>query len=174
MTDNATGAVNQQERLDGYISGYVDGEGTFSISVQINPSCKAGVQLIPEFHVSQNRDRCEVLEIIKERLGCGRIQSNGRKGDVLVLTVRRHEDLLNRVIPFFEKSPLLSSKQKEFEAFAAIIRGMAAGEHQSREGLRRLLALALTTNGGGKYRKRDWMRELDHLESSETIRQTTR
>src|SRR5438552_5996512 len=113
MTENATGAVNQQERLDGYVSGYVDGEGTFSISVQINPSSSLGIQLIPEFHVSQNRDRSEVLEIIRERLGCGTIKSNGKKGDVLVLTIRRHRDLLEKVVPFFERSPLLSSKQSE-------------------------------------------------------------
>jgi len=163
-----------QERLDGYISGYVDGEGTFSISVQINPSCKAGMQLIPEFHVSQNRERCEVLEIIRERLGCGKIKSNGRKGDVLVLSVRKHRDLLEKVIPFFEKSPLLSSKQKEFEVFASIVKRMAAREHQSKEGLRDLLSLALSTNGSSKYRKRDWMSELNRLESSETIRQTTK
>src|SRR5436190_22593225 len=154
-----------QERLDGYISGYVDGEGTFSISVQINPSCKAGMQLIPEFHVSQNRDRCEVLEIIRERLGCGIIKSNGRKGDVLVLSVRKHRDLLDKVIPFFEKSPLLSSKQKEFEVFASIVKRMAAREHQSKEGLRDLLSLALSTNGSSKYHKRDRMSELNRLES---------
>lgn len=162
-----------QERLDGYISGYVDGEGTFSISVQVNPSCKAGIQLIPEFHVSQNRDRCEVLEIIRERLGCGKIKSNGRKGDVLVLSVRKHRDLLEKVIPFFEESPLLSSKQKEFEVFASIVKRMASREHRSKEGLRDLLSLALSTNGSSKYRKRDWMSELNRLESSETVRQTT-
>ena len=161
-----------QERLDGYISGYVDGEGTFSISVQMNPSSNLGIQLIPEFHVSQNRERSEVLEIIRKRLDCGIIKSNGRKGDVLVLTVRRHRDLLEKVIPFFEQSPLLSSKQSEFKVFASIVKSMAAGEHLTKDGLRKLLALALTTNGGGKYRKRDWMSAFDHLESSETVRQT--
>ena len=31
-SDNVTGADNQQERLDGYISGYVDGEKDPSLS----------------------------------------------------------------------------------------------------------------------------------------------
>jgi hypothetical protein len=53
-SDNVTGADNQQERLDSYIAGYVDGEGSFSISVQRNESCRIGFQLVPEFHVSQN------------------------------------------------------------------------------------------------------------------------
>jgi hypothetical protein len=29
-SENASGAVNQQERLDAYIAGYVDGEGSVS------------------------------------------------------------------------------------------------------------------------------------------------
>jgi hypothetical protein len=58
--DNVTGADNQQERLDGYMSGCVDGEGSFSVVVNRNPSCKTGYQLVPEFHVSQNGDRAPV------------------------------------------------------------------------------------------------------------------
>ena len=66
-SDNVTGADNQQERLDCYIAGFVDGEGSFSVSVQRNTSCRVGYQLVPEFHVSQNADRAQVLELIKTR-----------------------------------------------------------------------------------------------------------
>ena len=65
-SDNVTGADNQQERLDGYIAGYVDGEGSFSVSVQRNSTCRVGFQLVPEFHVSQNGDRAQVLELIRD------------------------------------------------------------------------------------------------------------
>src|SRR6266581_5557332 len=96
-SDNVTGADNQQERLDSYIAGYVDGEGSFSVSVQRNPSCHVGFQLVPEFHVSQNGDRAQVLELIRLRLGCGRIRSNSRHDRALVFVVRRRRDLLDRV-----------------------------------------------------------------------------
>ena len=144
------------------------------VSVQVKPSTSLGVQLIPEVHVSKNRDRAEVLEIIKRHLACGTIESNGRKGDVLVLAVRRHKDLLEKVIPFFERSPLLSANQKEFEVFASVVKRMAAGEHLNRDGLSSILALALTTNGGGRYRKRTCRSQLHRLESQETTRQHTR
>jgi hypothetical protein len=118
-----TGADNQQERLDGYISGYVDGEGCFAVAVNRNPSCRAGYQLVPEFHVSQNGDRAQVLGLIQERFGgSGYIKPNGKKDRALVLVIRKREDLLRHVIPFFERSPLLSSKQCEFESFARIVR----------------------------------------------------
>lgn len=119
-SDNAAGAVNQQERLDAYIAGYVDGEGSFHVAVQRNPSTRAGWQLVPEFHVSQNAERREVLDLIKHRLGCGRIQENhrGTTDRTLVFVVRDRDDLLEKVIPFFDTYPLLSSKQKDFHAFA--------------------------------------------------------
>ena|SRR5690348_697120 len=115
-SDNATGAVNQQERLDGYIAGFVDGEGSFHVAVQRNPSTRMGWQLVPEFHVSQDAQRPEVLHLIRERFGCGYLRENhrGTRDTTLVFVVRRREDLLTKIIPFFEREPLISSKQQEF------------------------------------------------------------
>src|ERR1041385_1207988 len=112
--DNASGADNQQERLDAYIAGFVDGEGTFHVAVQRNPSTRTGWQLVPEFHVSQAPERRQVLDLIERRLGCGRIQANhsGSKDTTLVFVVRNRVDLLERVLPFFERQPLVSSKQR--------------------------------------------------------------
>ena len=156
-SDNVTGADNQQERLDSYIAGYVDGEGSFAVSVQRNASCRTGFQLVPEFHVSQNGDRARVLELIQERLACGRLRPNSRRDRALVLVVRNRRDLLERVIPFFERNLMLSSKHADFEKFAHIVRELALGHHLSPAGFRRLLALAVSMNGGGRYRKVRWM-----------------
>jgi hypothetical protein len=170
-----SGADNQQERLDGYIAGYVDGEGSFSVVVNRNPSCRSGYQLVPEFHVSQNGDRAQVLQLIKARLGCGYIKPNGRKDRALVFVVRRREDLLERVIPFFEQQPLLSSKQEDFEKFARIVRAMALGHHRQASGFEELLRLALSMNGNGRFRRVRWEELiLSRPESSETVRRTSR
>jgi LAGLIDADG endonuclease len=169
-----TGADNQQERLDGYISGYVDGEGSFSVVVNRNPSCRTGFHLVPEFHVSQNDDRAEVLRLIQDRLGrCGYIKSNGKKDRALVFVVRRREDLLERVIPFFEGSPILSAKMADFEKFARIVRSMANGHHRTEKGFRELLSLALSMNGNGRFRRVRWEDVIGSPpESSETARQS--
>ena len=153
-SENAPGADNQQERLDPYIAGYVDGEGSFHVAVQRNPCTRLGWQLVPEFHVSQNPERRQVLDLIVERFGCGRIRENhSRSTDkTLVFVVRRRQELLERVIPFFERQPLLSSKQEDFERFSSIVRRMATGEHLREEGFAALKAVALRMNGGGRYR----------------------
>ncbi len=155
-SDNVTGADNQQERLDSYIAGYVDGEGSFSISVQRNRTCRVGFQLVPEFHVSQNGDRAQVLELIRRRLGCGYIKPNGTRDRAVVLVVRDRESLIERVIPFFEANPLLSAKQADFQKFARVVRAMALGHHRTLAGFGELLRLALSMNGGGRHRKVRW------------------
>ena len=154
-SDNVSSAVNQQERLDAYIAGYVDGEGSFHVAVQRNPWTRNGWQLVPEFHVSQNPERRQVLDLIRERLGCGRIRENhrGSSDTSLVFVVRNRDDLMTKVIPFFQTQPLLSSKQQDFLVFADIVRAMTRGKHLSSEGFRSLRRRALSMNGGGRYRR---------------------
>ena len=153
--DNASGAANQQERLDAYLARFVDGEGTFHVVICRNEGLRAGFQLVPEFHVSQAPERRQVLDLLEQRLGCGRIRENhrGSRDTTLVFVVRRRLDLLQPDIPFFETNPLLSSKQQEFVTFASIVRAMDAGEHLSHSGFEALKARALTMNGGGRYRR---------------------
>ena len=145
-----------EDILDGYIAGYVDGEGSFSISVQRNPSCRVGLQLVPEFHVSQNGDRAQVLELIRSRLGCGYIKPNSKRDRALVFVVRDRPSLLESVIPFFERVPLISTKHVDFEKFARVVREMAGGRHVAPSGFRQLLEIALSMNGQGRFRKVEW------------------
>jgi hypothetical protein len=166
------GADNQQERLDCYIAGYVDGEGSFSVSVQRNRTCRVGFQLVPEFHVSQNGDRAQVLELIHERLDCGYIKPNSKRDRALVFVVCNRDHLLRNVIPFFERNPLLSTKREDFDKFALIVRELALGHHRNAAGFRRLLELALSMDGAGRFRKVRWTELVDSPESSETARQT--
>ena len=167
-SDNVPGADNQQERLDSYIAGYVDGEGSFSISVQRNATCSVGFQLVPEFHVSQNDDRAQVLELMRGRLGCGYIKRNSRRDHALVFVVRERTALLERVIPFFERNPLLSTKHMDFLKFARIVRAMAQGQHLTFAGFGELLDVALSMNGEGRSRKVRW-KELVALQNPQRL-----
>jgi hypothetical protein len=176
-SENPIGADNQQGRLQAYLSGFVDGEGSFSVGVQRRPDLPHGFQLVPEFRVSQNAERSSVLVILRDVLGCGRILENhrGRPSDrSFVLVVRRRTDLLQHVIPFFERNPLLSEKHLSFVSFAEIVRAMARGEHLEWSGFERLVRLAFTMNGEGRYRR--WMLEdvVGPREPSETARRTRR
>jgi hypothetical protein len=155
-SDNPVGADDQQGRLESYLSGFADGEGSFSVGVTRRLDLENGFQLVPEFRVSQNGERSTVLELYREVLGCGSIRQNDRNRQsdrTLVFVVRRRRDLTERVIPFFMRNPLLSEKRENFEKFSDIVFEMEVGAHHTRSGFERLVRLAFEMNGGGRYRR---------------------
>lgn len=58
---------NQQERLKniGWIIGYVDGEGCFSVSIIRNKTTKSGWQVFPEFVVTQGEKSLKSLKFLQ-------------------------------------------------------------------------------------------------------------
>ena len=145
------GPWSSREFLSAYISGYVDGEGCFTVSISPRAKLRVGWEVRPSFSVSQNGDRAEVLRALQAYFGCGGIRPD-RSDRTLKWETRRLEDLLERVIPHFERYPLLSGKRLDFERFAAVCRLQADGGHRTRAGLIRIVQLAQEMNPSGKRR----------------------
>ena len=179
-SDNATGADNQQGRPDSnlghYIAGFVDGEGSFHVAIQRNPSVRTKWQLVPEFHVSQHETSKNILELMRDTLNCGYLKPNHRNNpndETFAYVVRSRNDLVTKVIPFFREFRLRTSKKDDFETFSIIVSEMQNGEHRTTHGLGKLLRLAFSMNRSGKYRRMSLDEILKNLEPSETVRQTS-
>src|SRR5437867_46433 len=102
--------------LENYISGYVDGEGCFTISFSKRSKMKTGWEVKPSFSVSQNEDRAQVLRIIQQYFGCGSLRRD-YSDKTLKFETRNLRNLTEKIIPHFHKFPLLSGKQKDFQIF---------------------------------------------------------
>jgi LAGLIDADG endonuclease len=142
---------NSREFLSAYISGYVDGEGCFTISIAPRATLLVGWEVRPGFSVSQNGDRAEVLHAVEAYFGCGSIRPD-RSDKTLKWETRRLEDILERIVPHFECFPLLSSKRYDFERFASVCRLMATGAHRRQDGLTEIVELASGMNPSGRRR----------------------
>ncbi|OGY44162.1 MAG: hypothetical protein A3B89_01890 [Candidatus Buchananbacteria bacterium RIFCSPHIGHO2_02_FULL_40_13] len=171
-------ADNQQERPKNinpwYITGFVEGEGTFHIAIYRDPKMKYGIKIIPEFHINQSYLRQETLQQIKTYFKCGYIKHNHKtndRDDTLVYVVRNRNDLMQKIIPFFEKYPMLSKKQESFLIFKQIVWWLDQGKHTTKTGVKKIIKLSYQMNNSGKNRKIRKEDLLDFLESSETIRQ---
>jgi hypothetical protein len=140
-----------REFLSAYISGYVDGEGCFTVSISPRAKLLVGWEVRPSFSVSQNGDRAEVLHVIQAYFGCGSIRPD-RSDRTLKWETRRLDDLVERVIPHFERYRLISGKRLDFELFARVCRLAATGTHRSRDGLIEIVELARKMNPSGKRR----------------------
>jgi len=60
--------------LPSYVSGYVDGEGCFCVSLRPQSRNRIGWEVRPSFSVSQNNDRAELLHELPMLFGCGTIR----------------------------------------------------------------------------------------------------
>ena len=154
-----TGADNQQERLieqRGWVIGFVDGEGCFSISFVRQPSrvsrrgYKTGYQVSHRFAVTQGQKSVTCLEELREFFGVGRIFVNRRHDNhrehLCHYLVERRIDLLETIIPFFKRHPLRSSKHRDFEKFARCVELINAGRHLTTEGLIEIAEITQTMN----------------------------
>ena len=161
--------------IGNYLSGFTDGEGCFYVGVHPTNNVRLGLQVIPEFHVSQNGERLSVLKLFVETLDCGIIKRNApvnSRDKTFVYVVKRHNELYEKVLPFFERFPLRSEKNQEFLKFAEVVRLMLYKEHLTSNGLKKILEIAFSMNGR-KYRKNRLENLLQILEPSETIRRAS-
>lgn len=101
-----------------YITGFVDGEGSFNISFRKRDDFLIGWKISPVFNISQKQR--SILAIIKNHLGCGTIRF--RNDGVWVYEVDNQKMLINKIIPFFSKFPFLSDKKKkDFSRFKQLV-----------------------------------------------------
>ena len=141
--------LDEMRSIEDYITGYVDGEGCFTVTFNRRPKMLIGWELRPSFSVSQNEDRRQVLDLMKEYFGCGYIRRD-YSDKTVKFEIRDRNQLIDKVIPHFEKFPLISRKQKDFELFAMIVRKIRMSEHITKGGLIDLVKLAYQMNGSGK------------------------
>lgn len=156
-----------------YISGYVDGEGCFTVSFSKRPKLLIGWETKPSFSVSQNQDRAEVLYQMQTYFGAGFIRRD-YSDKTLKYEVRSLNDLLEKVIPHFEAYPLLSGKHNDFLFFRNVCFLMKESAHHTSDGLSHITALAFQMNASGKrrYAKEDILSSI--LGADEDIVRTTR
>ena len=148
-----TSLGKESRNIPEYITGYVDGEGCFTVTFNQKAKALLGWELRPSFSVSQNEDRRQVLDIIKEYFGCGYIRRDYHDKTVK-FEIRDHNDLVNKVIPHFERFPLLSAKDKDFRLFKQICKMIDEEKHLLKDGYSQILDLAYQMNGSGKRRRK--------------------
>jgi hypothetical protein len=154
-----TGADNQQERLAefrGWVIGFVDGEGCFSIGFVRQPcrsgrrGYRTGFQVSHEFAVTQGASGIECLHDLRGFFNVGQVLGNTRydnhREHLYRYVVRRRSDLLETIIPFFRRHPMRSPKQQNFEKFADCVELLAAGRHVSVDGFIEIAHIAETMN----------------------------
>ncbi|MBU4115729.1 LAGLIDADG family homing endonuclease [Patescibacteria group bacterium] len=101
------------QNIGNYISGFVDGEGSFNVSLRKREDHSLGWQIVLTLNVAQ-RDKT-ILALMKQYLKCGRLQE--RKDGVWYYVISNPNAIQERIIPFFKKYSFLSSSKKKISQF---------------------------------------------------------
>jgi len=130
-----------------YITGITDGEGSFQITIQDKKGKgKTGFKPFLEFKITQKEHSKGILHEIKKYFKCGRINIDNRKTNTMKFVVTNNSDLLNKVIPHFEKFPLKTSKYLNFMDFKYATLLMNNKEHFEKQGIEKLIKIKSNMN----------------------------
>lgn len=134
-----------------YIVGLTDGEGCFYVQLSKSSAYKAGYLVQLHFHLKlQARDKT-ILEDICNTLKCGNVyfQKEQRKNHTQCYryTVSSKKDILDTLIPFFQKNQLKTkSKSYNFKLFCKIADLVRQERHLTNDGIEMIKLLKSKMN----------------------------
>ena len=112
------------------------------------PAYKTSWNIIPVFTISLHERDTALIEKIQHFFkGIGKI-SIRKKDNAVYFTVKSVKDLMNVIIPHFDKYHLLTEKQTDFVLFKEIVTMMSKKQHLDAEGLNKIIMLKSSLNKG--------------------------
>ena len=145
--------------IQSYITGFTDGEGCFQVSFSKRKKMNLGIEVKPSFSLSQRKRNKDIIFFLQDFFKCGGVRFS-KKDQNYKFEVRSISDLMKKIIPHFQKNPLQTSKQKDFQIFTDICQLINSGQHLNPQGLTKIIDLSQNLNASGKkkYNRKDLLK----------------
>ena len=128
-----------------WVTGFVDGEGSFSVLIVQKNKLKVGWEVKPRFQLEVHKRDLGVIEEIKNFFVAGKISKYGP--DAVQLRFESRKDLAS-VYLHFKKFKLITMKNADFELCCEVQDIIERGEHLTPYGLRKIVAIRAAMNWG--------------------------
>ena len=149
--------IHRKKLSPDYVAGFIDGEGSFSVSIGRHKTLKRGFEVRPEFEIELRADDREILERILVTIGCGKIYdcSYERYGwfPHLKYKITSIKIMKDTLFPFLDKYPLQAKKAKSYKLFRKIVLMVCTKEHLSDKGFNTIITLRDELRALGKKAK---------------------
>ena len=138
--------VNFSQNLNPwFITGFVDAEGSFMVSILKSSTYRTGWEVQLSFQIKLYKRDLVLLKNIQASLGgIGRINSGK---DEVVFRVRTLKEVL-LLIDFFDLHPLITQKKADYNIFKQVALIMKDKQHLTPEGLLEIVKLRASLNLG--------------------------
>jgi len=131
-----------------FITGLVDAEGYFVISISPSRAYRVGWILQGLLSLQLHVNEIALLNQIQGSFGAGNINLHPNR-DVATWVVYRPSELLDRIIPHFEKHPLQSQKRIDYVLWKQVIELMGEKAHLTAAGLEQIVSIRAAINRTG-------------------------
>lgn len=148
----------RRERLHPqYVIGFIDGEGSFSVSIGEHKTLKRGLEVRPEFEIELRADDRDILERICVTIGCGRIYdlSYDRYGwyPHVKYKIGSKHDMQKYLFPFLDRHKPQAKKGEVYKRFREIVMMTLRKEHLTDKGFETIVRLRNEIRARGKKAK---------------------
>lgn len=126
------------------VTGFCDAESSFNINL-IKNSSSLGYQTSLRFLIGLDRNDLPLLKEIQSFFKVGSIDISN---SLAMFRVSKIDELINVIIPHFDKYPLLTQKKADFLLFKQAVEVVRNKEHFNQTGLNTILRLKATINLG--------------------------
>lgn len=120
-----------------WISGFVSGEGNFSLVIRANNEYKARYRTDIVFEVSQHSRDKLLLQKFISFFNCGLLKKDSRYS-TYSFKVSNHKDIIEKIVPFFEVYSIKGVKALDFIDWAKGVEIIKSKKHLTVSGINEL------------------------------------
>lgn len=146
--------IHREKLNPHYVAGFIDGEGSFSVSIGKDAEYRRGVQVRAEFEIELRADDQKILERVLITIGCGKIYdcSYDRYGwyPHVKYKITGADDMNNYLFPFLDKYNLQAKKCEVYKLFKEIVLMYRKKEHLTDSGYSKIVKLRDKMRSMGK------------------------
>lgn len=100
------------------------------------------------FQIGLHRKDLELLKLIKAYFGNAGIISESKSEDMCAFRVTSPKQILEQILPHFDKYPLITKKRADYLLFKKIVELMLNQEHLKENGLQEIVNIRASLNLG--------------------------
>ena len=130
-----------------WVTGFADAESSFSLKLSKKSTLKSGWTVVPEFRIELHYRDILLLRRIKYYFGIG-IISEYESSNKVVYSVQSLRDIVNVIIPHFDKYPLITQKNADYLLFKQAINLLNSKVHKDLDGILRIVSIKASMNSG--------------------------
>lgn len=147
-----------KEQFAWYLTGLTDGEGSFYLGVHHYKNSKSRPCLRTWFVINMNDIELPLIEKIKDYFQCGIITFHKpykKSRRSVEFRVAKISDIINKIIPHFDRYPLIASKLQNYLIWKEIAYELNNKTHHSEEGWIKIVKMRENLNKNTKKNRKN-------------------